>query len=129
MAVVRMQWHGDATRLPKFCGSSHRASSFAWLTLKGPTKANAPAEFEYLIPMADADAMKASLVAGPFVEKVHYRVEHAAHVWEIDEFGGDNTGLVAAEIELQIGMACADAGRTQQNCRATHCVNTCAMRI
>ena len=44
--------------------------------------------------------MMASLVARPLVEKVRYRVEHAAHVWEIDEFCGDNTGLVVAEIEL-----------------------------
>ena len=76
------------------------AGSLAWLTVKGPTKANARAEFEYPIPVADADVMMASLVVGPLVEKVRYRVEHAAHVWEIDEFGGDNTGLVVAEIEL-----------------------------
>lgn len=56
-------------------------------------------EFEYPIPVADARALLALCVGGLVVKRRHH-VEHAGHLWEIDEFGGDNAGLVVAEIEL-----------------------------
>ncbi len=56
-------------------------------------------EFDYLIPMEDARALLALCVGGKIDKKRHY-VEHAGHLWEIDEFLGDNAGLVVAEIEL-----------------------------
>jgi adenylate cyclase len=69
------------------------------LNIKSRTPGIARSEFEYAIPLADAHALLV-LVEGPILEKVRHRVEYAGHVWEIDEFGGDNAGLVVAEIEL-----------------------------
>jgi adenylate cyclase len=57
------------------------------------------AEFEYPIPLDDARRMLATL-CGRRVAKTRYLVPHAGHVWEVDEFEGDNAGLVVAEIEL-----------------------------
>ena len=57
-------------------------------------------EFEYEIPTADADALLASFCEQR-VEKIRYLVEFAGKRWEIDEFLGDNAGLVVAEIELE----------------------------
>ena len=56
-------------------------------------------EFDYPIPLDDARALIALCVGG-VVEKRRHLVEHGAHLWEIDEFLGDNAGLVVAEIEL-----------------------------
>ena len=56
-------------------------------------------EFEYAIPLADAQALLALCVGGR-IEKRRHLVRHGGHLWEIDEFEGDNAGLVVAEIEL-----------------------------
>jgi len=69
-----------------------------FLTIKGETDGIRRAEFEYAIPVADAEALL--LQCGSVVEKRRYRVERGAHVWEIDTFTGENEGLVVAEIEL-----------------------------
>ena len=71
----------------------------AWLTIKGASAGAVRAEFEYPIPVADAEQLLA-LCDGPLVRKLRRRVEHGGHAWEIDEFQGDNAGLVVAEIEL-----------------------------
>jgi adenylate cyclase len=51
------------------------------------------------LQVADARALLALCVGGKIDKRRHY-VEHAGHLWEIDEFLGDNAGLVVAEIEL-----------------------------
>lgn len=56
-------------------------------------------EFEYPVPAADAEAMLA-LATGPLLRKTRHYVPVDELVWEIDEFDGDNVGLVVAEIEL-----------------------------
>lgn len=56
-------------------------------------------EFEYAIPLADAQALLALCVGGR-IEKRRHHVQYGGHLWEIDEFEGDNAGLVVAEIEL-----------------------------
>jgi len=71
----------------------------AWLTIKGANAGATRAEFEYPIPPSDAEQLLA-LCDGPLVRKLRRRVEHAGHTWAIDEFQGDNAGLVVAEIEL-----------------------------
>ncbi len=71
----------------------------AWLTVKGASHGATRAEFEYAIPVADAEELLA-LCDGPLVRKLRRVVEHAGATWEIDEFQGDNAGLVVAEIEL-----------------------------
>lgn len=58
-------------------------------------------EYEYSIPLADAEKMLKKLSVGPVIEKVRYLVEHAGMTWEIDEFFGDNAGLLVAEVELE----------------------------
>ena len=72
----------------------------AWLTVKGASSGATRAEFEYPIPLADAQALLA-LCDGPLVRKLRRVVVHAGATWEIDEFQGDNAGLVVAEIELR----------------------------
>ncbi|MEP6505223.1 MAG: CYTH domain-containing protein [Betaproteobacteria bacterium] len=71
----------------------------AWLTVKGASVGATRAEFEYAIPVADAEQLLA-LCDGPLVRKTRRVVVHAGATWEIDEFEGDNAGLVVAEIEL-----------------------------
>ena len=57
-------------------------------------------EFEYTIPVADAEVMLARLCGTRVLAKTRHYVPAGAHTWEIDEFEGANAGLVAAEIEL-----------------------------
>ena len=71
----------------------------AWLNLKSRGLGALRQEFEYPIPLADAEALLALCVGGR-IEKLRHEIEHAGHLWEIDEFLGDNAGLVVAEIEL-----------------------------
>ena len=71
-----------------------------YLTIKGMTVGAARAEYEYEIPAADASEMLDKLCERPLIEKTRYRVEHQGFVWEIDEFDGDNAGLIIAEVEL-----------------------------
>lgn len=71
----------------------------AALNLKSRQIGHTRQEFEYPIPVADArDLLK--LCVGGLVEKTRHLVQVGAHLWEIDEFAGDNAGLVVAEIEL-----------------------------
>ena len=72
----------------------------AWLTVKGVSAGATRAEFEYAIPVADAEQLLA-LCDGPLVRKLRRVVVHEGSTWEIDEFQGDNAGLVVAEIELR----------------------------
>jgi adenylate cyclase len=76
------------------------AGGEAWLTLKGATKGISRREFEYPIPVADAELCLAELCAEGVVSKTRHRIPHAGHVWEVDVFDGANAGLVLAEIEL-----------------------------
>jgi len=71
-----------------------------YLTVKGRSEGPARAEFEYPIPVGDAHALLERLCLQPLIEKVRYRVEHAGRIWEVDEFAGENQGLVLAEVEL-----------------------------
>jgi adenylate cyclase len=71
----------------------------AFLTIKGVTQGTTRAEFEYAIPLADAEQLLA-LCDGPIVRKVRRVLVHAGCTWEVDEFAGQNAGLVVAEIEL-----------------------------
>ncbi len=75
------------------------AGDEAFLTVKGLTTGNSRLEFEYAIPLADAVAMLA-LCEGPLVEKTRHEIPHGGKVWQVDEFLGDNRGLVVAEVEL-----------------------------
>ncbi|MFZ3191660.1 MAG: CYTH domain-containing protein [Moraxellaceae bacterium] len=76
------------------------AGEQAWLTIKGKTEGIARLELEYPIPVAEAMQLLDQLCLKPLIEKYRYRIAQAALVWEIDEFLGENAGLVVAEIEL-----------------------------
>ena len=80
----------------------------AWLTVKGVNAGATRAEFEYPIPVADARQLLA-LCDGPLVRKLRRVVVHAGATWEVDEFQGDNAGLVVAEIELAAEDAAFEA--------------------
>jgi adenylate cyclase len=76
------------------------AGDQAWLTLKGATTGLTRAEFEYEIPVADADALLAGLCETS-LDKTRHEWRSGALTWEIDVFHGDNAGLVLAEVELE----------------------------
>lgn len=57
-------------------------------------------EYEYSVDADDAGKMLKTLAVGPVIEKVRYLVDVGQHTWEIDEFLGDNDGLIVAEVEL-----------------------------
>jgi CYTH domain-containing protein len=73
----------------------------AYLTIKGKNQGIVRAEFEYPIPLDDAEKMLATLCRPPFIEKIRYRIPQGDLIWEVDEFSGENQGLIIAEVELQ----------------------------
>ena len=72
----------------------------AHLNIKSATIGLTRTEFEYTIPLADAETILNTLCRGPLVEKTRHWVIHGTHEWEIDEFAGANSGLIVAELEL-----------------------------
>jgi adenylate cyclase len=82
--VVRVRIEGDA----------------ATMTIKGRSVGVTRGEWEYSIPFVDAEEMLTQLCLRPLVEKIRYRITQHQMLWEVDEFQGENTGLVVAEIEL-----------------------------
>ncbi|GAB2505448.1 CYTH domain-containing protein [Arenimonas alkanexedens] len=75
------------------------AGQQAFLNLKSRELGTTRQEFDYPIPVADADALLALCVGGR-IDKIRHYVEVDGHTFEVDEFGGDNDGLVVAELEL-----------------------------
>ena len=75
------------------------AGDAAFLNLKSRELGHTRQEFDYPIPVEDARALLALSVGG-LVDKRRHHVEFDGHLWEVDEFLGDNAGLVVAEIEL-----------------------------
>lgn len=72
-----------------------------YLTIKGATVGAARTEYEYVIPVEDAHAMLDNLCLRPLIEKTRHTLEDRGLTWEIDEFEGENAGLVIAEVELE----------------------------
>ena len=72
----------------------------AFLTLKGRATGLSRSEFEYPIPVEDAQQILNELCTHPLIEKTRYLIPYGDHTWELDIFEGDNQGLVVAEIEL-----------------------------
>ena len=70
------------------------------MTIKGPSVGATRGEWEYEIPLADANELLDRLCEQPIIEKYRRRIAFAGNAWEIDEFLGANQGLVVAEIEL-----------------------------
>jgi CYTH domain-containing protein len=110
--VQSMDWikqAGDGTRLVQgYLATTDKtairvriAGSQAWLTLKSAKSGIRRLEFEYSLPVADAEQMLDQLCQGQVIHKTRYRLPVDGHVWEIDVFHGANEGLVLAEIELE----------------------------
>jgi len=76
------------------------AGKKGFLTLKSQVSDISRLEFEYEIPLADAMEMLEHLCLKPLIEKYRYQLNIDGNVWVVDEFSGDNEGLVVAEIEL-----------------------------
>ncbi len=73
--------------------------SEAFITVKGKNKGDTRLEFEYPIPVEDAEQML-QMAEGKVLRKIRYRVPYEGNVWEVDEFKGAEEGRVLAEIEL-----------------------------
>ena len=109
--VKRDTWHADPTR-----GTAFRqgylsddparvvrvrvAGKKAFLTIKGLTVGVERQEYEYEIPVCHADILLDTMCLRPLIEKTRYQVEYDGRTWEVDEFEGENAGLIIAEIEL-----------------------------
>ncbi len=71
-----------------------------YLTIKGPTVGNTRAEFQYPIPVEDAREILETLCDRPYIEKTRSKIVVGELTWEVDEFAGENQGLILAEVEL-----------------------------
>jgi adenylate cyclase len=75
------------------------AGNQAFLTIKGMSQGISRQEFEYPIPEDDARQLL-TLCLPSIISKTRYFVQSHGKCWEVDEFHGDNQGLIIAEIEL-----------------------------
>lgn len=70
-----------------------------FVTIKGKSTNASRLEYEYEIPLAEAEEMLSAFCSEDIIKTRHY-VQHGSHTWEVDEFHGLNSGLIVAEIEL-----------------------------
>lgn len=77
------------------------AGELAFITIKGLTNGMERMEFEYPISLTDANEMLEALCVKPLIDKLRYNIMCDGHLWEVDEFIGDNQGLTVAEVELK----------------------------
>ncbi|MCX7032697.1 MAG: CYTH domain-containing protein [Arenimonas sp.] len=75
------------------------AGDQAFLNLKSREPGPSRQEFDYPIPVVDAEALL-RLCVGGLIDKVRHYIPQDGLTWEVDQFGGDNAGLVVAELEL-----------------------------
>lgn len=98
---------GTAYRQGYLCADKERTvrvrtiADKGYITVKGASVGLRRLEYEYEIPVDDANALLDRLCLKPLIEKSRYKIEHAGFIWEVDAFSGDNDGLVVAEIELE----------------------------
>lgn len=109
--IVNDDWRGQVSEKKiirqGYFGRTAKASirirvsgNSANINIKSATLDVTRKEYEIPVPLADAEEMLEHLCERPLIEKVRHIVPAGDHVWEIDEFSGDNKGLVVAEIEL-----------------------------
>ena len=70
------------------------------ITIKGKTENLTRKEFEYQIPYEEALSL-IQLCETPIIEKTRFKIKQENLTWEIDQFGGENIGLIIAEVELE----------------------------
>lgn len=73
----------------------------SWITVKGREEGRGRPEFEYVIPGDEAQELLETLCLPPLLDKTRYTLNHEGKEWVVDEFRGENDGLVLAEIELE----------------------------
>ncbi len=76
------------------------AGEQAFLTIKGRPSGLIRSEFEYPVPVGDAEAMLREFCGTRIIDKCRYHVPYNGFVWEVDEYFGENAGLFTAELEL-----------------------------
>jgi adenylate cyclase len=76
------------------------AGDQGFLNIKSGTLGIQRSEYEYPIPLAEAEEILDTLCEKPLLEKTRHYLHFGGRLWEIDEFAGDNTGLIVAEVEL-----------------------------
>lgn len=91
---------GYITNLPQKVVRVRIAGNEGFLTIKGGNKGITRTEFEYSIPLEEAKLLLDQFCEGKLIEKYRYRIPYKGFIWEVDEFLGDNEGLLMAEIEL-----------------------------
>lgn len=76
-----------------------------FLTIKGASSADGLSRFEWEkeLPVTECEALLKLCEKG-IIEKIRYEINFGNHIFEVDEFFGDNRGLVIAEIELSNEM-------------------------
>ncbi len=72
----------------------------AKITIKSRISNRTRREFEYSIPLRDAEEMLDTMILGSLICKTRHFIEFGNRIWEIDQFEGENTGLIIAEVEL-----------------------------
>jgi len=98
---------GLVIRQGYLCASKHssvRVRTYGdrgYVTMKGATSGITRDEYEYEIPLNEANEIMLNLCEHPPVEKTRYRIVFKGHTWEVDEFTGANSGLTVAEVELK----------------------------
>ena len=104
----RWEAKGEGTRIAQgyLCTAPERTirvrikGNCGYLTVKGKNEGISRKEFEYEIPVTDAEELL-QLCEPSIIEKVRYLEEIGGQAWEIDVFHGKNEGLMLAEIELR----------------------------
>ena len=99
--------HGEGTRIKQGYLSCEgevttrirTGGNKAWITIKGMTYGLTRSEYEYKIPLCDAEKML-EMFCPQKIEKTRYLIRYEEHIWEVDVFEGQNKGLIIAEIEL-----------------------------
>ena len=95
-----------------------------YLTIKGNTIGISRSEFEYAIPKNDAENLFDQFCLSGIIEKTRHYVANKNHLWEIDEFHGENDGLIVAEIELDSIQASYTMGAMTVSAARTETDNT-----
>lgn len=80
--------------------SGLNAQGRAWITIKGPVQCVTRSEFEYEIPVSEAAELLTQFCRDSTIDKVRHLVDFDGTTWEVDEFQGNNLGLIVAEVTL-----------------------------
>ena len=102
-----MAYHSDRIAQGYICrqgGNSTRVrvrGNKGYLTIKGPSIDGGLSRYEWEKEITESEAWELmKLCPTPVIDKTRYLVEFGGHTFEVDEFYGENEGLVVAEIEL-----------------------------